>query len=226
MPTNFEAVSKVINSLRFLNKDQRISKRYVLRLLRDASKNLLSQKLMDRTISEESNLYTRIECFEFEKVNSFSCPVIEFRKCNVLMKSKKPLPELIFSRLGSSIREVTSVDDLTEIYLTTPEQYRRDRKRKYYSSENTYMYIDSDNFAYIVDKPIYAVNITILTMKTDEVAEASACSNEDSCASGWSYDFIVSDKLQDTVFKEVLQILASTYKAVRVDENPNLNENV
>lgn len=218
---NSEAVSKVINSFKFLNKDERISKRYILRLLRDASKNLISQKLLDRTISEESNLYSKIECFEFEKVNIVSCPIIEFRKCTTLMKSKKPLPELVFSRNGSSIKEVTSVDDLTEIYLTTPDQYRRDRKRKYYSSEDTYLYIDTDNYAYIVDKPVYAVNITVLTMKTDEIEEASSCSEEVSCKSGWSYDFIVPDKLQDTVFKEVLQILSNPYSARRADQNPN-----
>lgn len=218
---NSEAVSKVINSFKFLNKDERISKRYILRLLRDASKNLISQKLLDRTISEESNLYSKIECFEFEKVNIVSCPIIEFRKCTTLMKSKKPLPELVFSRNGSSIKEVTSVDDLTEIYLTTPDQYRRDRKRKYYSSEDTYLYIDTDNYAYIVDKPVYAVNITVLTMKTDEIEEASSCSKEVSCKSGWSYDFIVPDKLQDTVFKEVLQILSNPYSARRADQNPN-----
>ncbi len=218
---NNEAVSKIINSFKFLNKDERISRRYVLRLLRDASKNLLSQKLLDRTISEEQNLYSKIECFEFEKVEVFSCPIIEFRKCNTLMKSKKPLPELVFSRNGASIKEVVSVDDLTEIYLTTPDQYRRDRKRKYYSSEDTYLYVDTDNYAYIVDKPIYAVNITVLTIKTDELNEASACSKDIACKSGWEYDFIVPDKLQDTVFKEVLQILSNPYSARREDNNPN-----
>lgn len=218
--TNSEAVSKVINSFKFLNKDERISRRYVLRLLRDASKNLMSQKLLDRTISDEANLYSKIPCFEFQKVDVVSCPIIEFRKCATLMKSKKPLPELVFSRLGSSIKEVTSIDDLTEIYLTTPDQYRRDRKRKYYSKEDTYLYIDTDNYAYIVDKPIAAVNITVLTLKTDEIWEASACAEEE-CKSGWMYDFIVPDKLQDTVFKEVLQILATTYANRREDPNPN-----
>lgn len=219
--TNSEAVSKVINSFKYLNKDERIPKRYVLRLLRDSAKNLISQKLLDRTITEEDNLYTKLQCFEFQKVDIVSCPILEFRKCNTLMKSKKPLPELVFSRLGNSIKEVTSVDDLTEVYLTTPAQYRRDRKRKYYSTKDTYLYVDVDNFAYIVDKPIYSVNITLLTLKTDEVEEASSCSDEANCKSGWEYEFIVPDKLQDTVFKEVLQILSSTYAARRADENPN-----
>jgi hypothetical protein len=217
---NSEAVSKVINSFKFLNKDERVPKRYVLRLLRDASKNLISQKLLDRTISEESNLYSKIECFEFKKIDVVSCPIIEFRKCNTLMKSKKPLPELIFSRNGSSIKEITSVDDLTEVYLTTPDQYRRDRKRKYYSDKDTYLYIDTDNYAYIVDKPIAAVNIVILTIKTDEVWEASACAKEE-CKSGYDYEFIVPDKLEETVFKEVLQILGSTFVNRREDNNPN-----
>lgn len=219
--TNKEAVSKIINSFKLLNKDERVSRRYVLRLLRGASKNLISQKLLDRTISEEQNLYSKIECFEFEKVDVVSCPILEFRKCDTLMRSKKPLPELVFSRNGASIKEVVSVDDLTEVYLTTPDQYRRDRKRRYYHSIDTYIYIDTDNYAYIVDKAIYAVNITILTIKTDEVEEASSCSDNISCKSGWEYEFIVPDKLEDTIFKEVLQILSSPYLARRADQNPN-----
>lgn len=219
--TNAEAVSKVINSFKFLNKDERISKRYVLRLLRDVSKNLISQKLLDRTISEESNLYTKIECFEFNQVDIVSCPIIEFRRCNILMKSKNPLPELVFSRNGSSIKEITSLDDFTEIYLTSPDQYRRDSKRQYFSNRDTYLYIDTDNYAYIIDKPVEAVNITILTIKTDEVDEASACSDNSSCKSGFDYEFIVPDKLEDTVFKQVLQILSNPYSARREDNNPN-----
>lgn len=221
MMTNKEAVSKIINSFKLLNKDERISRRYVLRLLRDASKNLISQKLLDRTISEEQNLYSKIECFEFEKVEVVSCPIIEFRKCTTLMRSKRKLPELVFSRNGASIKEIVSVDDLTEVYLTTPDQYRRDRKRKYYHNEDTYLYVDSDNYAYIVDKEVYAVNITVLTIKTDEVAASSACSKDLDCKSGWEYDFIVPDKLQDTVFKEVLQILSNPFMARREDQNPN-----
>lgn len=219
--TNNEVVSKVLNSMKFLNKDEHISRRYVLRLLRDSSKNLIAQKLLDRTILEEQNLYTEIPCLEFERVDTISCPIIEFRKCSILMKSKKPLPELVFSRLGSSIKEVVSLDGLTDIYLTSPEQYRRDRKRRYSKSDDVYLYVDTDNHAYIVDKEIYSVNMTVLTLKTDEVAEVSSCSKKESCKSGWEYEFIVPDKLQDTVFKEVLQILMTPYSARRADQNPN-----
>ena len=53
--------------LKLLNKDERISRRYVLHVLKDISSNLISQKLLDRTLGREMNLYTKIECFEFKK---------------------------------------------------------------------------------------------------------------------------------------------------------------
>ena len=65
--TYSEAVSKITNSLKLLNKDERISRRYVLHVLKDISSNLISQKLLDRTLGREMNLYTKIECFEFKK---------------------------------------------------------------------------------------------------------------------------------------------------------------
>ena len=54
--TYSEAVSKITNSLKLLNKDERISRRYVLHVLKDISSNLISQKLLDRTLGREMNL--------------------------------------------------------------------------------------------------------------------------------------------------------------------------
>ncbi len=108
--TNLQIVSKVINLMKLNNRDDRVSRRFVLQLLRDTAQQLIAQKHSDRTILSEMNLYSYIPCFEFTQINSKTCDTIEFRLCNTLMKSKKPLPKLIFSRLGSSIREIVSLD--------------------------------------------------------------------------------------------------------------------
>lgn len=219
--TNSEAVSKTINTFKYLNKDEHISRRYVLKLLKDSSKNLISQKLLDRTILNDENIYTLIPCLEFEKIDIIRCPIIEFRTCRIIMKSKKPLPNLIYSRNGNSIKEIISVDGLTDIYLTTPQKYRNSLKRKFNITKDVYLYVDSDNYAYILDKEILAVNIKLLTLDTDTVDDISGCSEDTICKSGWDYEFVVPDKLEEVVFKEVLQILSSTYAVRRQDENPN-----
>ena len=218
--SNNSIVSKVINSYRLLTKDGHISRRYVLKLLRDVSKNLLSKKLMDRTLALESNLYTKLECLEFEKIEMVKCPIIEFRMCRTLMKSKCKLPDPIFSRLGAAITEIVSLDGMYELKLISAEQYRRNQKRKYSIDGEVYIYLAEDGHLYIPDEEIYSLNVTFMTLFPEEADECSEC-KKDNCKSGWDYPFIGSDKLDDVVFKEVLQILGSTYKATQEDQNPN-----
>jgi hypothetical protein len=218
--TNSQIVSKVINSLRLINKDEHISRRYVLRVLRDTAKVLIAQKLMERSIQEDLNLYTHIPCFEFEKVEIVSCPIIEFRKCATLMKSVKPLPELIFSRLGASIKNITNVEGLVQLGLISSQQYLRNRNRKVSIKGEVYVYLGVDNHLYIPDYEIWAIDLDTITMKTDEADECSSCKKVE-CKSGYEYEFICPDRLLDAVFKDALQTLTTTYKAITPDQNPN-----
>lgn len=215
-----EATSKVINSLRGLSIDGRIPKRYVLSILRGISKSLISQKLLDRSLDNDSNLYSLIPCFELKKVSVIDCPIISFRLCKTLMRSKKPLPELIFSRLGASIKEITSIDGSSRILLTSLEKYRRDQNRKYKVKNQIYAYIDGEGYLYIPDHEIYTVNVLLITMETEKLNNLSGCKPTD-CKSGWLNEFIVPDKLEETVFKEAINILVGTYKQIRPDGNPN-----
>lgn len=217
-----EATSRVINILKLNNKDEHTSRRYVLHLLRTTAKTLISQKLLDRTITHDNNLYSIIPCFEFEKIDVVKCPLIEFRMCKTLMKSVKPLPELVFSRLGASIKDIVAIDGEYRFTLVDKAQYQRNKKRKHSIKGETYIYLHSDMYLYIPDDEIYSVDLNILTLKTEELYKYSAC-NEEECESYWNAPFICPDKLLETTFAQVLQTLGIT-KQSRDDQNPNFNE--
>jgi len=219
-----EAVSKVVNELRLNNKDNHRSRRFILKTLQDNANTLISQKLLERTITQDLNLYSTIECFEFEKQEVKKCPIIEFRRCDVLMKSKKPLPELIFSRLGSSIKNVTSVDGNYKFTLVDKIQYQRNKKRKYKLKEEVFIYLDNDMHVYIPDEEIYSVDLDIITPKTEELDECSAC-KKPNCKSNWEYEFICPTKLISTVFQMTLQELGVN-KQIIEDQNINNVEGV
>lgn len=217
-----KVVSKYLNSLRLLNKDEYISKRYVLQVLKDISKTLISQKLLDRTIKNDLNLYTFLPCIELRKVDKVKCPIVEFKRCDVLMKSVKPIPEPIFSRLGGSVGYVESVDGTFDFKLIDKSQYKRNRQRRYSMDDLVYLYIGEDFHLYVIDKEIQSLNISLITMDTDE-DDCSSC-KEDDCKSGWDAEFICPDKLLSTVFGMATQELAQTYKSIVPDQNPNLTE--
>jgi hypothetical protein len=220
--TNSEAVSKVITSLRALSIDARIPRRYILKVLRDTSKNLIAQKNLDRTLDFDTNLISEIIGFELEKIDTVTTSILTFKRCKTLMKSKKKLPELIFSRLGSSIREITSIDDNLRIKITSLEKYRRDQLRKYKVKNEVYAYIDAEGFLFIPDNEVCGVNIRLITMKTEDVNEANGIT---SCKSGWDFNFTTPDKLEKVVFEETLRVIMGSYKQIRPDLNPDGLEN-
>jgi len=179
--TNIEFVSQVLGSSNNLNKDEHRSRRHVLSVGRAYAKTLISQKLLDRTILKDLNLYTSLKCVEFEEEDVVRCPLIEFRRCKTLMKSKKPIPEPIFSRLGSSIINIESVDGgqlLTEI---DKRKYQNNKNRRFKIDDEVYVYLGADNHLYIPDHEIYSLNLDVITLKNDEVGcyecEKDDCKN-------------------------------------------------
>jgi hypothetical protein len=231
--TNLDFVSQITAILKSNNKDNRIPKRAILAIARDSATFLVAQKLMDRTISQETSLYSTIECFEFEKVEAKRCPSVEFRLCKTLMKSVKPLPKLIFSRLGASIKQIVSLDGEFSFSFVDDAQYRRNKKRQHQIKDQVFIYLGADNHLYIPDREIYSLDITLLTLDKAAAEECSSCgdnsengSNNGSggCKNLWNEDFICPDKLVEIVKNTVLQRV-STARQITADNNPNGIEN-
>lgn len=217
--TNAEFVSRVSNSLNSLDKDSRIPKRYILSVGRKKAEFYISQKLNDRSIYREDNLYSTIDCFELIQTEVVKCDIIEFRRCKSIMKSKLQLPKLVYSKYGNSLKEVTTIDGECEFKATTPSQYRRNNQR---SEKSDYInFYIKNNYLYLLDSEIERVNLYLLTVEKEKVEEISGNTN---CYSLWDYDFIVPDKLEEVVIAETLKEV-STRKQIPADENPNMNSN-
>lgn len=219
--TNAEVASRVRNGLNSMGKDDRISRRYILHVSRQKSTFYISQKLADRSLYREDNLYSLLDCFELERIEATKCDIIEFRNCKTVMKSKLKLPKLIYSKYGNSLKEVTSVDNFVELKPTTPSQYRRDNKRQ--GTDEYVRYYVKDGYLYILDREIYAVNLYFITVETEKLEALSQCSKP-SCRSLWDYEFIVPDKMEEVVITEAIKEI-SMRKQIIADSNPNLDEN-
>jgi len=218
--TKNEITSEVTNLFRLNNKDNRLPRRFILKTLEDAASFLIAQKWGERSLFSDMNIYTPIPCFEFEKINSRNCPSIEFRLCKTLMKSKKSLPKLLFSKLGGSIRDIVSLDGDYRFNFVDETQYRRNKNRKYRVKNEVYVYLGSDNHLYIPDEEIHSVDLTVITLDKDGCDEASGCTDVDSCISKWETEFIAPTKLLEAIKDLTLQRLSIT-KQIREDVNGN-----
>ena len=217
MATYGDIVSRISNSLNSVSKDNRIPKRYILKVVKDIATFLIAQKLGDRSLYKESNPYITISCFELKPIEVVKCDIIEFRRCKSIMKSKHKLPRLIDSKYGASLKEVTALDDETEFKFTTPAQYRRDKNRG--ESDYNYYYI-KDGYLYLLDVTVPRVNLYVLTLDEESVESCDKCND---CKSLWDYELNIPDKLLEAVTQETLKTI-SIRKQIPRDENANTQE--
>lgn len=221
--TNSEIVSRVRNGLNSISKDDRISRRYILHVAKQKATFLISQKLGDRSLFREDNLYKTVDCFEMEPVDVVRCEILEFRRCKSIMKSKCKLPKLIYSRYGNSLKEVITADGEKEFKPITPSQYRRDNNRLE-KPEYIYYYV-KDDYLYLLDTEIELVSLYLISMNLDYLEEGCGCKeNSEECKSLWDYEFNVPDKLEEAIVGETIKEVAMTKQLPR-DENPNSNNN-
>lgn len=218
MNTNAEVVSRVMNSFNSINKDNILPRRYVLNVLRKEAEFLISQKLSEGSLHREDNIYTVINCFALEPFDVVKCDIIEFRRAKRIMRSVNKLPKLISSKLGNSIKEITSLDDETEFKATTPSQYRRDSLR----GKSDYVdYYIKDGYLYLLDTKVSRVNLYLITLEEENIVD---CDKKCDCKSLWEYEFKCPDKLLKIAVAETVKFI-SIKKNIPVDENPNLNSN-
>lgn len=223
METNIQFADRVLTTLRLTSKDRFISRRFILKVGREKTKFLLSQKLRDRSLYREENIYTDIPCVEMEKIDVISCPIVEFRTCKKLMRSKKRLPDLIYSRYGDSIRMVSNIDYSIIINRTNPVDYIRNKKRAGYREKP--LYYVRDGYLYITDSNIETVSVQVLTLDKKTASEVECgCGDHSECDTPLDYEFIGSDKLREVAYQETLKELVGTYMQIMPDENPNLNQ--
>lgn len=220
MITNADFVSRVLNDVNSLTKDDHISRRHVLKIGRQKATTFISQKLLERTLYRESNILKTLECVEMIPIDKVKCPIIEFRRCDNLYRSKHKVQGIIYSRLGSSIFNVESVDGSVSYTFATPRTVRNNKKRMF--GDMVHNFYVSDDYLYIPEE-IELVNITGIFLNDKETEEIATCKECDECKSVWDYNFIAPDKLLEPIVMQTVQEIASVLKQIPEDNNPNLD---
>lgn len=220
--TNGELVSRVSNQLRMISKDTYINSRFILHTAIPIATKLITQKIQRRSIDRDMSLYKEVQCIEFEKVNSFTCGFVEFKNCNTLYKSKNKITDLglVFTRYGSSLKELYSIDGISTVFTeNTLYQYRLNSQRQG-NKDNAYFYI-LDDYIYVT-KQAEVLSGLFLALNQYELDQFCGCS--DDCESVWDKEFVAPDSMLPDIIEYTVQSIAIT-KNLQPDENPDLNEN-
>lgn len=223
MRTNGEFVSRVVQGLKALSKDGRISKRYVLFTGRDKANFLMSQKLDEMTLFKEEGIITDIPCFEMQSIDAIYCDIFEFKTCNNLMRSVCKLPSGIFGKNGSGIVSVSNVNNSEFYTYQDPRSFASTLKRKYVKKDKKVFYTDGE-YLYLPDSNTELVNVSMIATNLTNINNLSSCKESNSCESVWDTSFVCPDRFFDLVVKDTINEVASVWRTSVKDENPNLDE--
>lgn len=225
MQTNGEFVSRVVNGLKALSKDGRISKRYVLFTGRDKARFLISQKYDEMTLFREEGIITTIPCLPMKKVSVKSCDIFEFRLCNKLMRSVCKLPSGIFGKNGSGIVSVTNLDNTEPYEYISPRAFSSISKRKHIKRDSRFFYTQN-GYLYLPNASTELVELSMIALNKEEAVLASSCNKEENkCIDVWESEFVCPDRFFDLVVKDTINELASVWRTSLADTNPNMDEN-
>lgn len=225
--TKREFVSSVLTDAKLNSKDVHIPRRHILNKGISVAETYMAQRLDKGDLTFESDIVSRIDCFELAPVEGIKCGIVDLKTCNRVMKSVNKLPKPLKGRIGAGIISITSLDGEYEFKPTTSRQFKNKLKNKYVRDKESY-YIVEDDFIILPNSEVEYVSIEYVTLTPEETAGCD-CNNdgneEEDCKTIWDTPFICPQNIYTLVRDKVIQEIASVYLQVRADENPDLDEN-
>lgn len=215
---NKEIVSDIINDLRALSVDDRISERYVLSTLRVVNALFLKRE-NDQLRLYKQDIWTPIDCLKMIESDFAECHGI--RKVHHYMRSEKKLPQLYSYSNGPLVKEAISLDD-GNIYLPSTMKEFKSKMSREFPPKDKYFWI-RDGYLIIPDGP-EKVTFNGCFMDPSK-ARALSTSNKSLCINPMEEEFSSPPHLIDTVKDKAIERLIKVYKRVIKDEIADLDTN-
>ena len=219
-----EVISRVQNTLNAINKDMYIPKRYVLAVLKSKAEFLVSQKFNDKSLFREMNIFSWVNCVEMKEMDTYMCGLVELEDCGTVMVTKVKLPELIWSRYGSSILMVTNITNSKKYQLISPLEFMNIKNRSNFEKfKGKYAIIYPDNRIIIPDSTVKRINVLLYTLD-ESIINMGYCEECDNCNNYYDAEFNLPNKIGEVVIQEAIKEI-SLRMQIQKDELPSGNSN-
>ena len=219
-----EVISRVQNTLNAINKDMYIPKRYVLAVLKSKAEFLVSQKFNDKSLFREMNIFSWVNCVEMKEMDTYMCGLVELEDCGTVMVTKVKLPELIWSRYGSSILMVTNITNSKKYQLISPLEFMNIKNRSNFEKfKGKYAIIYPDNKIIIPDSTVKRINVLLYTLD-ESIINMGYCEECDNCNNYYDAEFNLPNKIGEAVIQEAIKEI-SLRMQIQKDELPSGNSN-
>lgn len=223
--TNRQIISDIVNDLRALDLDDRVSKKYILSKLRNYAALFIKRDADTRRLLNIAEIWTDVPCVELCEMPLVDCCNIDIPNCKTVMRSRYKIPEVL-QTLYKELLQVFNPIYTKEFIATTPQQYKNIITREFVDKRLKYYWL-SNGYLVVPDAMVSTVTVRGVFLNPAEALKLNSCNtDEDSaCVSLLDQPFTCPDYLVTVVKQEALKDLYNFYKRNVVDEEPNLNTN-
>lgn len=221
--TNRQIISDVINDLRAVDLDDKVSKRYILNKLRGYAALFIKRDAELRRLFGLAELWIEVPCVELCEAPIVDCCDVDIPGCTTVMRSVKEIPKT-YQTMYREMLQVFNVQYAKEFRQITPQEYKNIIVREFQDPRIVYFWLQNKRLI-IPNSLVTIVTLRGVFLNPSDAKKLNSCSEDDKCASVLDEPFICPDYLVAVVKQETLKDLFSFYKRSVVDEEPNLNTN-
>jgi hypothetical protein len=214
--TNKEIISEVVNDLRALQVDDRVSERYVLSKLRYYNALFLKRENDQLRLFYDNNIWTPIDCLQMEPIDAVQCLDIRIPISTPFARSVHPIPEIYSYKNGPIIREVSPLDGAKTYLPSTPNDYLKIIKREYRDPNQRYYWFQGDHLV-VANSQQLKLTLNACFVDAAKAKLLNSCGTDQSCTA--------PGHLVGAVKQETLKDLFNFYKRNIKDEVSDLDNN-
>lgn len=218
---NKQIISEVINDLRAMTVDDRISERYVLSKLRSVNSQFLKRENDTLRLFYYDDIWTTIDCIEMEEVDTVSCLGFTNDKVTSFTRSVKPIPKMYSYKNGPMVKEVLAVDEGNVYQPSSPIDFGKVLKREFIGNLQYYWF---RNGHLIIPNGPKAVHMSACFVQQSDALELCACCDT-ICRDIMEDEFPCPEHLSFIVKEETVKNLFNFYKRNITDNVPDGDNN-
>jgi len=210
-------ISLVKGTVKEVNADSRATNKFIYKKGQVALSLLVQRDSDVLNLMRIQNLFQHLKCVEMEEVPKID-PCCNISSKATIWRTKKTLPEIYEDSMGVIIKGVTSIDNSSEITLSTESSVRR--------AIEIGSRFNKEKYGFYREGRIYLTNayyrkIDIEALFKEDISHLSYCNcyEKQPCSRFLDRRIILPQKFEKPLLDIVIEEIAKVYKAIPEDIN-------
>lgn len=213
------AIESLREKLRERDADSNYSNQFLFNILVEHAKWLIKREISKGNIYKNTALFQTFRCVDVIESSTIDkcCPIKT--KCTIF-RTKNKLPDIWLEDAGPIIKGVTSVDNSSDFWVTTPTTWQNKRENPYQKMSKQMHSFYSDGYMWFPENNPHKVNINAFWV--DDVSTLNEC-EDNGCVRYLDTRFMIPDWLEAEMYAKALEQVAGVTK--RLPEDNIINKN-